>query len=897
MNKSFIRCIVLSICICFLHYQCVFAVSCIDHLGVADGLSHYSINEFYQDEYERMWVGTRHGLNCISGSECRIIQSDSTNTYLPNDYIRHICGDGQGSILLQCASAAVFMDLLTEKTIEIEKNGVQTIYYGIGHYLYAARDSVFTFSPTQGKQCVYTADKRITSIMENEQGLWVATEKEVLCISTIHEHTVIDTISHPRVCYIYNDSATHQVWLCSRTEGLVSYDGIHSATYLSHQDVRTIVRSNTGQLWAGTWSGLVQVDEQKQETISIQRVGTSSDTHPFSVWALASDKQGTLWIGSFFGAIDLYNPTQDLFSFWEQKPEPMGLSHPIVSCVVTDGQRTWVGTNGGGVCEINNQNQLVRYIPIDNHVPQCAVKALSLDTLNHTLWVGTHGMGLMAIHLSTYKQHTFLHETQHLPNNRVRSIVNYNDTLYFSTEKGIGWVDLSTLTFGALNDIDVVGELSDLHLRGEQLWFARQKTAYCYSIPNRKLTKITTPSAILCFAHDMDGNLYAGTNKGVFLLNETTMKWEMPPDIQKAFSNRLCTNLLFAPNCCIIGSIGDIVILNREQQLTHHLRYANGFPIEIPTERSLYLTAEQQLFVGGTNGLCAFPLQKILHQKTPCTIIPSAIHIQNQAEQVRTLTAGLPSLKQITLNTDDRDIRILFSTTHHCSALAPNLQYKLSGYEENWQDATALHEAAYANLPPGNYQFIVKDDCNDTWTIDIIVPTPFYLSWWAFVLYMLCIVGALIAVSLYANRKATNKAKARIDEQKRILEKQNEQILRMKEHLENAHISFATRARAIIMQHLDNPNLNVDMLAREMCISRSSMYTKLQDAIGQTPNELIMSIRLEEAARMLRESPDNTITEIAENVGFSSNSYFIKCFSRQYNKTPNQYRKTLAMGS
>ena len=82
MNKSFIRCIVLSICICFLHYQCVFAVSCIDHLGVADGLSHYSINEFYQDEYERMWVGTRHGLNCISGSDCRIIQSDSTNTYL-----------------------------------------------------------------------------------------------------------------------------------------------------------------------------------------------------------------------------------------------------------------------------------------------------------------------------------------------------------------------------------------------------------------------------------------------------------------------------------------------------------------------------------------------------------------------------------------------------------------------------------------------------------------------------------------------------------------------------------------------------------------------------------------------------------------------------------------------
>lgn len=891
MNTSFIRWLVSAISIGGLSCQCLFAVSYIDHLGVSDGLSHYSINEFYQDEFERMWVATRHGLNCVAGSDCRVIKSDSAGTYLPNDYVRHVCGDRKGSILLQCASAVLLMDLRTEKTHVIELQGVQNISYGCGHYLYAARDSVFALSAAGEKRCLFVAKSRILSLMENEKGLWVALENEVLRMDA--ETSAIDTLPHARVCHIYNDIVSGQVWLCSRTDGLFSYDGGHCRSYLPRQDVRTIVRSSTGQLWAGTWSGLVQIDEQQHEAITIHSVGASSDTHPFSVWALAPDGQGTLWIGSFFGAIDLYNPTQDLFSFWEQKPEPMGLSHPIVSCVVTDGQRTWVGTNGGGVCEINNQNQLVRYIPIDNHVPQCAVKALSLDTLNHTLWVGTHGMGLMAIQLSTYKQHTFLHETQHLPNNRVRSIVNYKDTLYFSTEKGIGWVDLSTLTFGALNDIDVVGELSDLHLRGEQLWFARQKTAYCYSIPNRKLTKITTPSAILCLAHDMDGSLYAGTNKGVFLLNETTMKWEMPPDIQKAFSNRLCTNLLFAPNCCIIGGIGDIVLLNRKQQLTHHLRYADGFPIEIPTERSLYLTAEQQLFVGGTNGLCAFPLQKILHQKTPCTIIPSAIHIQNQAEKVRTLTAGLPSLKQITLNTDDRDIRIIFSTTHHCSALAPNLQYKLSGYEENWQDATMQHEVAYANLPAGKYQFVVKDAYEDKWAIDILVPTPWYLSWWALMMYMAGIVGVIIAVAVYANRQATNKAKVRIDEQKRIMQQQNEQILRMKEHLENAYISFATRARAIIMRHLANPDLDVDMLAREMCISRSSMYSKLQEAIGQTPNELIMSIRLEEGARMLREAPTKTITEIAEEVGFSSTSYFIKCFSRQYAKTPNQYRKAI----
>ena len=891
MNKSFIRWLVSAISICGLSCQCLFSVSYIDHLGVSDGLSHYSINEFYQDEFERMWVATRHGLNCVAGSDCRVIKSDSAGTYLPNDYVRHVCGDRKGSILLQCASAVLLMDLRTEKTQKIETQGVQNISYGCGHYLYAARDSVFALSAAGEKRCLFVVKSRILSLMENEKGLWVALENEVLRMDA--ETSAIDTLPHARVCHIYNDTVSGQVWLCSRTDGLFSYDGEHCRSYLPRQDVRTIVRSSTGQLWAGTWSGLVQIDETQHEAITIHSVGASSDTHPFSVWALASDGQGTLWIGSFFGAIDLYNPTQDLFSFWEQKPAPLGLSHPIASCVVSDEQTTWVGTNGGGVCEIDNQTGEVRYIPIDNHVPQCAVKALCLDRERNTLWVGTHGKGLIAIHLHDHSIRTFSVETGHLTNNRVRGIVHYHDSLFFSTERGIGWVDLSTRTFGVLNDIHIVGELADLHLRGNQLWFARQKNAYCYSITTHQWLRMTTPSAIQCFAHDTDGTLYAGTNKGVFLLNDSAMQWIQPSDILDAFSDRLCTNLLFADNCCIIGGIGDIMILDRNEHITHRLRYADGFPIEIPTERSLYLTPDQTLFVGGTNGLCAFRLTEMMQQRHPCSIIPSAIQIRNASEQVRTLTAGLPYLRQLTLNTDDRDIRIRFSTTNHCSALSPHLQYRLIGYEEDWQDATTRHEVAYANLPAGTYRFVVKDACEDKWAIDILVPTPWYLSWWALMIYMAGIVVVIIAVAIYANRQATNKAKARIDEQKRIMEQQNEQILRMKEHLENAYISFATRTRAIIMRHLANPDFDVDMLAREMCISRSSMYSKLQEAIGQTPNELIMSIRLEEGARMLREAPTKTVTEIAEEVGFSSTSYFIKCFSRQYAKTPNQYRKAI----
>ncbi|QYA26975.1 response regulator [Gramella sp. MT6] len=83
-------------------------------------------------------------------------------------------------------------------------------------------------------------------------------------------------------------------------------------------------------------------------------------------------------------------------------------------------------------------------------------------------------------------------------------------------------------------------------------------------------------------------------------------------------------------------------------------------------------------------------------------------------------------------------------------------------------------------------------------------------------------------------------------------------------------------------------NLNVEKLADEFNLSRSQLYRKIKALTGLTANELIRKIRLERANELLRENSEISISEISYKVGFSSPSYFSKCFKDFYGKLPKE---------
>lgn len=103
---------------------------------------------------------------------------------------------------------------------------------------------------------------------------------------------------------------------------------------------------------------------------------------------------------------------------------------------------------------------------------------------------------------------------------------------------------------------------------------------------------------------------------------------------------------------------------------------------------------------------------------------------------------------------------------------------------------------------------------------------------------------------------------------------------------------FLTRLDDVVKKHLAEPDFDVNQLARELGVSRSSLYNKLKALSFVTPNEYILNVRLKAAADLLKKNPEMQITEIAYQVGFNSLRYFRHCFKASFNQTPQEYRQS-----
>lgn len=99
---------------------------------------------------------------------------------------------------------------------------------------------------------------------------------------------------------------------------------------------------------------------------------------------------------------------------------------------------------------------------------------------------------------------------------------------------------------------------------------------------------------------------------------------------------------------------------------------------------------------------------------------------------------------------------------------------------------------------------------------------------------------------------------------------------------------FLTRMQQIIEDNISNPEFNINVLTNELAISRSGLFSKIKSLSGMTPNDMIMLVRLNKAAHLLKENNFH-INEICYMVGFNNPSYFSKCFKRQFGITPYEF--------
>ncbi len=101
---------------------------------------------------------------------------------------------------------------------------------------------------------------------------------------------------------------------------------------------------------------------------------------------------------------------------------------------------------------------------------------------------------------------------------------------------------------------------------------------------------------------------------------------------------------------------------------------------------------------------------------------------------------------------------------------------------------------------------------------------------------------------------------------------------------------FLKKITAIIETHISNENFGVSELAREAGMSRSNLLRKVKSLTGLSVSLFIRQVRLRSAMELLKEN-DLNVSEVSFRVGFSSTSYFIKCFREHYGYPPGELKK------
>lgn len=106
----------------------------------------------------------------------------------------------------------------------------------------------------------------------------------------------------------------------------------------------------------------------------------------------------------------------------------------------------------------------------------------------------------------------------------------------------------------------------------------------------------------------------------------------------------------------------------------------------------------------------------------------------------------------------------------------------------------------------------------------------------------------------------------------------------------NIDKDFLIKIEKLITDHLTDPHINVDFLCKEIGLGKKTLQKKLKFLTGFSPGEYIDSIRLNHALELLKNSQLNS-SEIAYRTGFSSPSYFARCFRKKFNISPKDYSR------
>jgi len=772
----------------------------IDLIGVGDGLTQGSLYSMLQDSRGFLWLGSQDGLNRYDGSHFRQYHPDPKDRRaITGINVFGIAEDSQGNLWVGTEDGLNRYDRASDhfqlipsfdnkgrriksKTIPFYADDKVVLFLSETKGLVSL--DLKTFRQTvlhSGLRPIHEYDQLNSTLRTPAGDIWLQAPKGLIRYNLkdgqVHryfsDHPTNEAGS-PQSVFSFHCDPSGMMWL-GTAAGLIRFSP-SKCTYqvLTPSDGRplsavySITEDKQGQLWLGTQRmGIWLFDK---DTEHFQQLNQFTDEpkrlSDYEICKIYVDRQGIVWANADPAGLVRVLPENYHFDgmMANHAANVSDNSTTLNSFVVRGFQETtpnelWIATERGIDVLDRKHNRIIRrYLTLDqpSDVPQRAtIKCLYKSPFGQ-IWVGAiNGLFLFEPASSTFRKiplppssHSLILE------NDVRQIhaVDAN-TLLVGTEDGLYQLDTRTFVFTRLPLLKGKSIFSFLRDRAGRFWVGTYLSGfYCFQYPpNGKrpgLQRVVSGLdgfTIMSFYEDVARKtIWFGTQRGLAALYLPTGKI------------RLFTQKDGLANPFIYGILPDHkkrlwLSTNRGlSRFTPETKTFKNFDVSDGLQgyeyngNAYYRTADGELFFGGVNGFNRFyPEQFQISSYTP------NVHIYNLRvnEEPYQTDHYIGEVKKLTLPYDHNTLYLEFAAQDFYGNGRNLYQYQLSGYDPYWVQAGTNTYVRYANLPPGNYTFLVKTANKDgQWSskvqqLSIVIERPFWLRAW-FILLMLAAVCA-----------------------------------------------------------------------------------------------------------------------------------------------------------
>ena len=831
-------------------------------LSDAQSLGSNSIFSLFEDKKEQLWVGTYSGIYLYDPRQERF----SAFKLIPPGEVRYMAADNTGNIWIisnltlykynQRDSTVVAFNLKDDQTIALhvsEKGDVWTATAsGLVKHYNAATNS---FSSYNIKKIVNDND------LPPIEDLYPIGDSSILigCMNKV-------------LLFNYKNSAVKNLFKNNR----VSND-VH---------VHKIFRQSADEYWLGTENGIYIFNIKNYVT----KVISKDYSNPYSISdnvisTISRDKEGGIWIGTFFGGVNYYSQQYNAFKKYFPEPDKESLSGNIVHEICKDDHgNLWVGTEDAGLNRIDLKTGAITKFKADDKPGSISYQNIhGIVSDGNELWIGTYEHGLDVMDLKTFKiiRH---YDASSKPNSLAS---NFIISLY-RTKKG---------------------EI----LAGT--WYGLFKY-------NRKENNFTAMpffnSHIQCIHEDENGTLWVGTyGNGIYFLNkEKNIKGRMSYQPGKANSliNNYVNNLFedqqknlwfcterglshfdrrtgIVKNFTIEDGLPDNQIfrivednsgffwistakgLSRfdmaKNEFTNY-HSANGLPTEQFNYNSSFKNDDGTLFFGTVKGMISFNPKDFIKNTFIPPVYITGLQINNEEAPIGNEKDGLHKsityTNNITLSYGKSNISIDVAALSYIIPEMNEYAYKMDGVDKDWIVLKKNRRIYYTKLPPGKYTFRVKGSNSEgVWNnketvLNLEILSPLWATKWAYLLYFLIVSGVIITIIRYYHLAVTEKNKRRIESIKISTERE----------IYNAKINFFTNLAheirtplTLIKMPLDkllNSNITDNNLSESLKMMKKNT-TRLIDLTNQ-----LLDFRKAEANKFSLTFSETDINELVSEV-------------------------------